>query len=152
MDGVLRRSEVSLLTARLVAARGGRLQVVVIEGESGVGKTTLVRQFLDGLDKVSVLAATGDETEQMVPFASIAQLLIRARSRDRSRSAPAWWRWPAGSTGPTGPLSHRAADPFRAERMSNLPELPRESAASAGAGRQMSENRDQNPASGGSTC
>ncbi|WP_322780022.1 helix-turn-helix transcriptional regulator [Frankia sp. Cas4] len=76
-DGfVARQSELSFLGARLADARNGALTVVAVTGEQGVGKTTLVRRFLEGLaDDTRTLVASGDEAESTLAFATIAQLL-----------------------------------------------------------------------------
>ncbi|WP_322780313.1 AAA family ATPase [Frankia sp. Cas4] len=81
MDHLVGRdSELAFLAARLAEARAGRLQVVLLEGNQGVGKTALLRRFLTDLDEAETLVASGDELEQSVPFGVLTQLLggIRA--------------------------------------------------------------------------
>lgn len=56
-------------------ASRGRLQVLLLEGEAGIGKTTLVERFLAELLTSRVLRASGDEGELHVPFAAADQLL-----------------------------------------------------------------------------
>lgn len=76
-----RTREVALLRTRLATARTGAASVVWISGESGIGKTALVRTFLDQAtrpDAVSgalrVLWASGDETETGLPFGVVQQI------------------------------------------------------------------------------
>lgn len=56
--------ELALLRAALERARGGRRQVCFVTGEPGIGKTTLVRAFLDGLEPSRVTIARGACFEQ----------------------------------------------------------------------------------------
>ncbi|WP_131745068.1 LuxR family transcriptional regulator [Frankia sp. Cppng1_Ct_nod] len=76
-DGfVARQSELSFLSARLEEARSGRLTAVMITGEQGVGKTTLVRRFLARLGSdTRALVSGGDEAESSLAFAAVTQLL-----------------------------------------------------------------------------
>ncbi|WP_071042177.1 MULTISPECIES: helix-turn-helix transcriptional regulator [Pseudofrankia] len=78
-DFVGRAAELAVLADELERARSGRLRVVMVEGEPGAGKTTLVRRFLDGLGDgwdtgPRVLYASGDEAERSVPLGVVAQL------------------------------------------------------------------------------
>jgi DNA-binding CsgD family transcriptional regulator len=70
-----RQSELRALHAAFAAAAGGRSQVLVVEGEAGIGKTTLVERFLSELPATRILRASGDESEIHVPFATADQLL-----------------------------------------------------------------------------
>jgi hypothetical protein len=49
--------------------------LVLIEGPAGIGKTTLVRRFLEEADEQCVLRASGEEAEADLPFGVLAQLL-----------------------------------------------------------------------------
>jgi serine/threonine protein kinase/tetratricopeptide (TPR) repeat protein len=65
-----RHDELASMQAALQKARSGRAQVVLVEGRSGVGKTTLIRRFLDQAaaeDGVAVLSGRCHERE-LVPF------------------------------------------------------------------------------------
>ncbi|MFC7655894.1 ATP-binding protein [Pseudonocardia benzenivorans] len=42
-----RAAELAVLAGALDAARDGRPSVVLVEGEPGIGKTTLLRRFVD---------------------------------------------------------------------------------------------------------
>jgi DNA-binding CsgD family transcriptional regulator len=53
----------------------GQPQIVLVEGEAGIGKTTLVERFLSELPETRILRASGDESESHVPFAMADQLL-----------------------------------------------------------------------------
>ena len=70
-----RAEELTLLTERLRLAASGHPQVVLIEGEAGVGKTALVARALGESPEVMALWARADETEREVPFGVIDQLL-----------------------------------------------------------------------------
>jgi predicted ATPase len=72
-----RHSELRVLRDALVEASSGRSQVVLVEGEAGIGKTTLVERFLTELQEPRILRASGDESELHVPFAMVDQLLRR---------------------------------------------------------------------------
>ena len=70
-----RASELELLRARLAKAEAGIPQAVVVEGMPGVGKTSLVRAFLNGLDAESVWSASGDDVETSLRFGVLQQLM-----------------------------------------------------------------------------
>lgn len=70
-----RRCELGALEDALAAAAGGEPQVVLVEGEAGVGKSSLVRTFLASHAAVSALAWAGDNAETQLPFAMVGQLL-----------------------------------------------------------------------------
>jgi hypothetical protein len=75
-----RDAELSVLHAAFVEASEGRSQIVVVEGEEGIGKTTLVERFLAEVPAARHLRANGDESESHLPFAMVDQLL-RAEGR-----------------------------------------------------------------------
>ena len=65
---VAREKELEILRAALVRARGGAFPIVCIEGESGIGKSTLMRQLMSDLRRdreVVVLASRCYESESM---------------------------------------------------------------------------------------
>ena len=71
---VAREDELSALHGALREARDGRPVVVAIEGEPGIGKTTLLRRFLAGVPDVETLWASGDETEVSLDHGISSQL------------------------------------------------------------------------------
>jgi hypothetical protein len=70
-----REAELSVLHDAFDGASTGQPQVVVVEGEAGIGKTTLVERFVSDLPAPRLLKASGDESEAHVPFAMADQLL-----------------------------------------------------------------------------
>src|SRR3954467_2308520 len=73
-----RRQELSALESELAHAREGRPGVVLLEGAAGIGKTALIERFLAPLDDVTLLRASGDETETQLPFGVLEQLMRRS--------------------------------------------------------------------------
>jgi DNA-binding CsgD family transcriptional regulator len=71
---VAREGELSALHGALCEARDGRPAVVAIEGEPGIGKTTLLRRFLAEAPDVETLWASGDETEVSLDHGISSQL------------------------------------------------------------------------------
>jgi DNA-binding winged helix-turn-helix (wHTH) protein len=59
-----REGELEMLSAALERARVGQRQLCFVSGQPGIGKTTLVRTFLDGLRPLSVAVASGACFEQ----------------------------------------------------------------------------------------
>lgn len=70
-----RDPELALLRTYLGHVRDGAPRVVLVEGAAGMGKTALLSRFLDGVDGLRVLWASGDEGESRLPYAVLAQLL-----------------------------------------------------------------------------
>ena len=91
--------ELRALHDAFAEASAGRSQILLVEGEAGIGKTTLVERFLSELPAVRVLRASGDESESHVPFAMADQLLrcegrgaaMRCARGRTSRSAWSCW-------------------------------------------------------------
>ncbi len=73
-----RDAELAFLRGAMDRASDHHSQTVVIEGEGGIGKTTLVERFLHELDGVRLIRARGDESETHVRFAMADQLLRAA--------------------------------------------------------------------------
>ncbi len=73
-----RQPTLARLHEMLEQARAGEPRLVLIEGPAGIGKTTLVRQFLEGTAERCVLRASGEEVEAGLPFGVLAQLLADA--------------------------------------------------------------------------
>src|SRR5688500_8045405 len=63
------------LEAAVEPARDGRSTVLVVHGEAGIGKTTLLDQAARDADGFRVLRARGYESERDIPFAGLLDLL-----------------------------------------------------------------------------
>jgi DNA-binding CsgD family transcriptional regulator/tetratricopeptide (TPR) repeat protein len=70
-----RAAELAVLEAAAAAARGGQPTVVLVEGEAGIGKSTLLARFASGLAGATVLRASGDEAELRLPYGIVGQLV-----------------------------------------------------------------------------
>jgi DNA-binding CsgD family transcriptional regulator len=70
-----RQTELRVLDDAFAQASAGHSQLLLVEGEAGIGKTTLVERFVAELQTARVLRASGDESERHVPFAMADQLL-----------------------------------------------------------------------------
>src|SRR4051794_26520586 len=70
-----RAAELAALRAAYAEAAVGHPRTMVLEGAAGVGKTSLLRTFVAGLDRDSVLTASGDEGEAFLRFGVLQQLL-----------------------------------------------------------------------------
>ena len=73
-----RKPELAVLTSRLDEALSGNPQVLLIQGPSGIGKTTLLDEFvssalLTGPDLV-VIRASGEETESVLTYGVVDQI------------------------------------------------------------------------------
>jgi hypothetical protein len=76
MSGVLlgRRHESHVLDQLLETARGGQSQVLVLEGEAGIGKTALLENVATAAAGFTVVRASGVESEMQLAFAALHQL------------------------------------------------------------------------------
>lgn len=86
-----RRSELSVLQASLDRARAGYTTAVVVRGKSGLGKTTLLRHFTDGLDVPQHLVLAGRcYAHERVAFRGVDGILeslnVRAHSDEWLRA------------------------------------------------------------------
>jgi DNA-binding CsgD family transcriptional regulator len=70
-----REQELANLAGQLVGVRQGSSCAVVVRGEAGVGKTTLLEAVVASADGMRILRATGVESESELPFAGLHQLL-----------------------------------------------------------------------------
>ena len=64
--------------AALTAARAGEPRVVILQGEPGIGKSSLVFKFLDDQQDIPVIAASGDTAEAALPYGVIRQMAAGA--------------------------------------------------------------------------
>ena len=103
-----RSAERAALDRLLAGGRDGRSGALVLRGEPGVGKTTLLAYAAERADGMRVLRGTGIETESELAFAALHQLL--ARDLDRLDALPA----PQASAlrGAFGLEAAQGADPF----------------------------------------
>ncbi|UQU68253.1 LuxR family transcriptional regulator [Couchioplanes caeruleus] len=70
-----RTAERALIDGLLTDARAGRSDALVLTGEPGIGKTTLIKYALDHAEGMRVLSARGYEAESEIPFAGLSDLL-----------------------------------------------------------------------------
>ncbi len=89
-----RRSECERLRGLVAAARAGRGQVLVLRGESGVGKTALLEFVAKRATGCGVARAAGVESESELAYASLHQLC--SPYLDRLGSLPAAQRQALG--------------------------------------------------------
>jgi DNA-binding CsgD family transcriptional regulator len=69
-----RRDECATLDRLLDKARAGRSGTLVLRGEAGVGKTALLERAVESASDLTVLRASGVESEMELPFAALHQL------------------------------------------------------------------------------
>jgi DNA-binding CsgD family transcriptional regulator len=69
-----RRDECAMLDRLLDEARAGRSGTLVLRGEAGVGKTALLEYAVDSASDLTVLRASGAESEMELAFAALHQL------------------------------------------------------------------------------
>ena len=74
-----RAGELAVLEAAAEAARCGEPRVVLVEGEGGAGKSTLLARFASELPGATVVRASGDEAELLLPYGVVGQLVASAR-------------------------------------------------------------------------
>jgi DNA-binding NarL/FixJ family response regulator len=97
-----RASELAVLAAAAASARAGQPRVTLVEGDAGIGKSTLLGRFSAGLAGAAVvLRASGDESEQLLPYGLISQLVASAGRA--GRAAPGLLA--AGLSGRMDPLA-----------------------------------------------
>jgi DNA-binding CsgD family transcriptional regulator len=78
---LLGRNDERLALDRLLRqAREGRSGVLALVGEPGIGKTALLEHAAEGADGMRILRARGIESEAVIPFAGLAELLRPALS------------------------------------------------------------------------
>ena len=70
-----RDAEERLIADVLARARGGRSGVLVIRGESGIGKSVLLEHAAQQAPDMTVLRGSGVETEAELPFAGLHMIL-----------------------------------------------------------------------------
>jgi hypothetical protein len=73
-----RRKDLALLEDQLDKARAGQPRVVLIEGAAGIGKTALLNRFLAQTLGAQILRASGEESELLLAYGVVDQLLRSA--------------------------------------------------------------------------
>ena len=73
-----RGPELAALGTALAAARAGEPRVVMVQGEAGIGKSSLVQEFLGGQRGLPVIAASGEAAEAVLPYGVVQQLAAEA--------------------------------------------------------------------------
>ncbi|HOZ59902.1 MAG TPA: ATP-binding protein, partial [Nakamurella multipartita] len=73
-----RDAELDTLDELLVRARAGAPHVVLLVGEPGIGKTTLIDGFLRRHRDVTSLRAGGDDSEMLYSYGIVRQLAASA--------------------------------------------------------------------------
>lgn len=71
-----REAELSELAGMLAAARHGHSAALLIRGEPGVGKTTLLQEFTRRATGATIVSTAGIASESDVTFSSLADLLV----------------------------------------------------------------------------
>ena len=74
MAFVGRGRELAILAGEFGRACEREPRVVLVEGEAGVGKSSLLSHFVSRLDGVRLMRASGDESELLLPYGVLAQL------------------------------------------------------------------------------
>ncbi len=69
-----RDGELTVLAQLLVKVKGGQSGVLVVRGEQGVGKTTLLSHLEEGASEFKVARVAGVESEMELPFAGLHEL------------------------------------------------------------------------------
>src|ERR1700761_2969407 len=71
-----RRNECGILDRVLGEARSGDGGAIVLHGDPGIGKSTLLAYAVDSAEGFHVLHAVGSEVERELPFAAAQQLCL----------------------------------------------------------------------------
>jgi DNA-binding NarL/FixJ family response regulator len=82
-----RQRELTLLSSIAARARADEPQVVLLEGEAGMGKSSLIAKLASTLPDAAVLKASGEEGERELGYGVISQLASAARRLGAERFA-----------------------------------------------------------------
>jgi DNA-binding CsgD family transcriptional regulator len=82
-----RKAELVQLDDVMALVRRGQPWLVTIEGESGVGKTALARQWVGSSPDLTVLWARADQSERDLHYGVVGQLLRPLQQQDRDDDA-----------------------------------------------------------------
>jgi DNA-binding CsgD family transcriptional regulator len=69
-----RAPELAALASALAAARAREPQVVMVQGEAGIGKSSLISEFLGSQRDLKTIAASGEIAEEVLPYGVVQQL------------------------------------------------------------------------------
>jgi DNA-binding CsgD family transcriptional regulator len=83
-----RHAEREVFDRLLATVRGGRSSVLVVRGESGIGKSALLDYAIDSASGFRVLRADGVESEIELPFAALQQLCAPILTRRERLPSP----------------------------------------------------------------
>ncbi|ASR38568.1 hypothetical protein BAY61_30255 [Prauserella marina] len=83
-----RAGELKVIDRQLAEARSGRSSALVIRGETGIGKSTLLAHAEQAAADLSVLRGSGIESETNLPFAGLHLLLRTVLDRVEELPAP----------------------------------------------------------------
>ena len=75
-----RQRELAVLAGLAAKARADQPQVVLVEGEAGMGKSSLLAKLVPAVGGTAVLRASGDEGESNLSYGVISQVAAAARS------------------------------------------------------------------------
>ena len=73
-----RLPELAALNAALAAARASEPQVVLIQGDAGIGKSSLISEFIGGQPGVPIIMVSAEESEAFLPYGLVQQLAAGA--------------------------------------------------------------------------
>jgi len=71
-----REEELTALGAALDDVSAGEPRLVLIQGEAGIGKSSLISAFLAGHPDLPVVTASGEESEAYLPYGLVQQLAV----------------------------------------------------------------------------
>jgi hypothetical protein len=83
-----RDEEFSALASAVADVHKGLSAVLVVRGEAGIGKTTLVERVVSATSGTSVVHVTGIESEMELPHAALHRMLLRLLSRIETLPTP----------------------------------------------------------------
>jgi DNA-binding CsgD family transcriptional regulator len=84
-----RARELMILDTEMQAVRAGQPRVVLVEGEAGIGKSSLLSRFVSQQRDICLLRASGDEAETLLAWGLADQLLAGAGPRASPESSSA---------------------------------------------------------------
>jgi DNA-binding CsgD family transcriptional regulator/tetratricopeptide (TPR) repeat protein len=84
-----RAGELAILNAEIQAVRAGHPRFILVEGEAGIGKSSLLSHFAAAHPEARVLRASGDQAETLLAWGLADQLLTGAGAAATELSAQA---------------------------------------------------------------